>query len=92
MSDEEAEKIEVRVVIMMDADGDFAIGEDEDEALKAFEDKVGAPTLPVRIVGRTMLMAPPEIEEGTIDIPDSAGTVEVAAEAPDPVHRSLHGM
>lgn len=77
-----AEKQEIWIYFMMDADGDYAAGLSEDEVEKNFEDRIGAPTLPVRITRIKVRMAIPEVEEGfTIDIPDAAGeTMQVEAE------------
>ena len=75
------EKTEIEVWIVMDADADYAVGGTEDEAKEIFEDQVGG-SGPRRIVKLKVRMAPPAVEEGPeIDIPDSAGTTQIEAEA-----------
>jgi hypothetical protein len=75
-----ADKIEFEIVVMMDADGDRAVGLDEDQAREMFESEVGTPTLPVRFVTLKTRMAPPSMEYGAIiDIPDAVGTIETEA-------------
>lgn len=74
------EKIEIEVWIIMDEDGDYAVGGDRDEAIENFDNNIGG-SGPRRVVKRTMLMTPPAVEEGPeIDIPDNAGEIEDASD------------
>jgi hypothetical protein len=77
------EKSRVPIYIVMDANSYYGIGASEETALGDYVRDYGLPSGPMATVNVTVLMAPPAVVEGpTIDIPDSAGTVEqVEAEA-----------
>ena len=70
------EKYEIPIFVIIDSDGDYTVGKDQDEAIEVFEDTIGG-SGPRRIVKLTARLTLPEVEDGpTIDIPDTAGTTE----------------
>lgn len=74
-----SDKHEIEVWIVMDSDGDYAVGADRDNAIENFENEIGNPA-GARIVCLRTKMAAPEESEIDVEVPDTAGsTVEVEA-------------
>ena len=72
-------KIEIEIVVVMDADGDYVVGVDQDQAQEMFDNDIGG-NGPRRVIKLKVLMAPPKYEEGpTVNVPDTAGIIEAAA-------------
>lgn len=74
------QKCEIWLVI--DSDGDYAIGADRNDALDAFDDSYGSSGGPRRVIKITAMVTPPEAisAETEVDVPDEAGeTVETEA-------------
>jgi hypothetical protein len=74
----EPKKIEIWVVL--DAEGDYAVGVDRDQAVERFEEEIGG-TAGARLAKITVTMTPPVEVEANVSIPDGAGeTLTAAAE------------
>lgn len=71
------DKQTIEIYIAMNEDGGYVAATDESEALEMLEGGYRA-----RVVKLKVKMAPPEVNEAEIDIPDEAGkTEEVEIEA-----------
>lgn len=67
--------------LVIDADGDYAVGADRDEAVENFENQIGS-AAGARIVKINAKITPPAVEETEADISDEAGEkVEAESEA-----------
>jgi hypothetical protein len=70
------EKIEIEVWVAIDADGEYDVGTDSDDAVGRYSDNVGGSGA-LRVVKLTLKISPPKPTEAEIDVPDTAGeTVE----------------
>ena len=66
------------VWIVMDKDGDYAVGVDRDVAIENFENEIGN-AAGARIVCINVAMEPPKDTEIDVSVPDNAGETVVAA-------------
>ena len=66
-------KKKCEIWLVIDADGDYAIGADRDEAIENFENQIGG-AAGARIITITAMVTPPEVIEMDADVPDEAGT------------------
>lgn len=70
-----SEPTTAEIYLVMDPDGDYAVGVDFDEATANYNEMYGSPG-PLRIVRLTARMTPPCVEDGpAVDVPDAAGDV-----------------
>jgi hypothetical protein len=67
-------KIECEIYLAMNEDGCWEINTDADDAIVALRDNYGGAV--VRTIKLTAKVAPPQIEEAELDVPDEAGTTE----------------
>jgi hypothetical protein len=71
---------QVEVWIVMDANGDYAVGTDRDNAVELFENEIGG-VAGARLAKITVTMTPPVEVAVDVSIPDTAGeTLTAAAE------------
>jgi hypothetical protein len=74
------DRIEIEIVICMNEDGDFTVGTDESDTATELADNYGGVCM--RAVKLKARMAPPQVTEAEVDIPDDAGAISnVEAEA-----------
>jgi hypothetical protein len=65
----EADLVECEVWVMVDADGDYAVGSTNEETEERFDDEVGG-TAPRRLVKITMRLPRPRAIELVVQVPD----------------------
>jgi hypothetical protein len=68
----------IEVWIVMNEDGDYEVGKDEDDAVERFEDDVGGSFR--RVVKINVTMGPPEPQVANVTVPGEAGTIKVTSE------------
>ena len=76
------DKVEAEIFIAMNEDGNYVVSADDNEVLELFDSDVGG--ICRKVVKLTVKITPPEVEEVSVDIPDTAGeTTQVEAESSD---------
>jgi hypothetical protein len=70
-------KIDVELYIAMNEDGGWIVTNDESDTIGTLAENEGGNL--ARVVKVTVKMTPPTLDEATVDIPDSAGSVEATA-------------
>lgn len=75
------DKVRCEVFLVIDEDGNYAVGVDYDQAKEMYNDNIGDYG-PRRVIKRTFLVTPPQVEDtGEADVVDTDGeTVEVEEE------------
>ena len=73
------DKLDVSIWLIIDSDGDYAVGTTEDEANEVFGDQIGG-SLAHRVIKIKAKVTPPAVEEVEFNIPDTAGTTQVEVE------------
>jgi hypothetical protein len=68
----------IEVWIVMNEDGEYEVGKDEDDAVERFEDDVGGSFR--RVVKINVTMGPPEPQVANVTIPGETGTIKVTSE------------
>jgi hypothetical protein len=75
-----ATKVKCELFLAMNEDGDWSVNEDAQEASNSVAENSGGAC--IRTVQLLVTMAPPEIAEVPVDVPDEAGeTKQVKAKA-----------
>ncbi len=72
-----AEKIEIEIFIVMNEDGEYAVGISEEDAADNFDHNIGGAIR--RFAKIKAKMTPATIAEAAVDIPDDAAQIDAQA-------------